>query len=269
MGFAVLRMKGKGPLSRAPRLSSFPFHPSTLPPFNPPMRLLAAALIALVSVPALAQPMPAPPPPGVISVSGEGVVSVSPDRARIRVGVVTRAATAPETLRQHEQDVLRVLTRVRQLGVADRDIRIESLSLGENYGENGRDGYVAQRTVTVTLDTLRLVPDLVAAVVSEGANQLQGIDYVVRDTREAEAQALDRAVADARAKAERIASASGVALGRVVGVQEAGAPQVGPPRPMFARAEASDAVAPTPGAYSAGSNDVVARVTVQFEIAGR
>ncbi len=233
------------------------------------MRLLVAALVALVSVPAFAQPMPAPPPPGVISVSGEGIVSVSPDRARVRVGVVTRAATAPEALRQHEQDVLRVLTRVRQLGVADRDIQLESLSLGENYGPNGPDGSVAQRTVTVTLDDLRLVPDLVAAAVSEGANQLQGIDYIVRDPRAAEGQALDLAIAAARAKAERIASASGVTLGRVVGVQEAGAPQVRPPGPMYARAEASDAVPPTPGAYSAGSSDVVARVNVQFEIAGR
>lgn len=233
------------------------------------MRLLLAALVALVSVPALAQPVAAPPPPGVISVSGEGVVRVSPDRARIRVGVVTRAATAPEALRQHEQDVSRVLTRVRQLGVADRDIQIESLSLGENYGPNGPDGYVAQRIVTVTLDTLRLVPDLVAAVVSEGANQLQGIDYVMRDTREAEAQALDRAVADARSKAERIASASGVVLGPVVAVQEAGAPRIGGLSVSGRSASVSMDVAPEPGAYSAGSNEVGARVTVQFAIAGR
>ena len=232
------------------------------------MRFLIAALAILSAGPAAAQPMPAPPPPGIISVSGEGAVSVSPDRARIRVGVVTRAATAPEALRQHEQDVVGVLTRVRQLGVADREIQLESLNLGENYGPNGPDGYVAQRAVTVTLDTLRLVPDLVAAVVSEGADQLQGIDYVVRDSRAAEAQALDRAVADARSKAERIASASGVTLGRVVGVQESGAPQVGPPGVYFARVASAD-VAPTPGAYSAGSNTVVARVTVQFEIAGR
>ena len=231
------------------------------------MRLLAAALLTLAAAAATAQPMPATPPPGVISVSGEGVVSVAPDRARIRVGVVTRAATAPDALRQHEQDVLRVLTRVRALGVADRQIQLESLSLGEDYDDGNRSGYRAQRTVTVTLDDLRLVPDLVAAVVSEGANQLQGIEYVASDTRTAEATALDRAVADARSKAERIASASGVALGRVVGVQESGAPQVGPPGAFFARAQSSDAVAPTPGAYSAGSNDVTARVSVQFEIA--
>lgn len=232
------------------------------------MLRLTAALLVLSAAPAFAQALP-PPPPGTITVSGEGRVSVAPDRALVRLGVLTRAATAPETLRQHEEDVARVLTRVRQLGVADREIQIEALQLSEGYGQNGPEGYQAQRVVTVTLDNLRLVPDLVAGVVSEGANQLQGIQYVVRDTAPAEARALDLAVADARAKAERIASASGVSLGAVAAVQEAGAPQVGPPGYFAGGLSASMDVAPEPGAYSAGSNEVVARVTIQFEIAGR
>lgn len=236
------------------------------------MRLLAAALVALVTLPAFAQPMPAHPMPGVISVGGDGVVSVAPDRALVRLGVLTRAATAPEALRQHETDVARVLTQVRRFGIADRDIQIEALSLGEDYGREGPEGYRAQRVVTVTLDSLRRVPDLVAAVVTEGANQLQGIEYVVRDTAPSEALALDRAVADARAKAERIASASGVTLGRVLAVQEAGAAQIAPPvlysRVADARGEAVAMIPPpNPGAYSAGSSEVTAHVTVQFEIA--
>ena len=222
---------------------------------------LAAALVVLAAAPAVAQGVD--PPPGTITVSGEGRVSVAPDRALVRLGVLTRAATAAETLRQHEDDVARVLTRVRRFGIADRDIQIEALSLNENYGNQGPEGYAAQRVVTITVDSLRIVPDLVAAVVTEGANQLQGIQYTVRDTSPAEARALDLAVADARAKAERVASASGVVLGRVVAVQEAGAAQVSPPGYFGNTRSVAMEVAPQPGAYSAGSNEVVARVTVQ------
>ena len=206
-----------------------------------------------------------------VTVSGQGRVSVAPDRALVRLGVLTRAATAPDALREHEEDVARVLTRVRGFGIADRDIEVNTLSLGEDYGPDGPDGYRAQRIVTVTMDSLRRVPDLVAAVVSEGANQLQGIEYVVRDTAPAEALALDRAVADARTKAERIASASGVRLGSVVAVQEGSGPTL--PRLLrYSRAESAAPAAapapPQPGAYSTGSSEVVADVVVQFLIAG-
>lgn len=237
------------------------------------IRLLTAlALVAVASAPSRAQyqPMPAvgPPVPGTIGVTGEGTVSVAPDRALVRLGVTTRAGTAAEALRAHEADMARVLTRVRQFGVADRDIQIEGLSLGENYGPNGPDGFVAQRVVTVTTDSLRAVPDLVAAVVSEGANRLDGLVYTVRDARPAEALALDAAVADARAKAERIAGAAGVTLGRVLAVQELDTVVGYPPMPYGRGAEVEMAVAAEPAAYSAGSNEVRARVAVQFEIVG-
>jgi len=226
-------------------------------------RLLLLAVAALASMSALAQAQPSAPPPNTITVTGEGRVAGTPDRAVVRLGVTTRAATAAEALRAHEADMARVLTRVRTLGIADRDIQIEALSLGENYGPNGPDGFAATRIVSVTTDDLRLVPELVAGVVGEGANRLDGLVYTMRDERPAVLQALDLAVADARAKAERLAAASGVRLGRVVGVQETPA-GFGPPMPMY-RAQAD--VTPNPAAYSAGSTRVDAAVVVTFEIA--
>ncbi len=231
------------------------------------IRLLAFALV-LLAAPARGQVVaPSPLVPGTITVSGEGLISVAPDRAVLRLGVTTRAETAAEALREHEADVARVLTRVRRFGIPDRQIQIEALSIHENYGQDGLDGVVAVRVVTVTTDSLRTVPDLVAAVVSEGANRLDGLTYTLRDAQPAQARALDAAVADARAKAERIAQAAGVALGRVVAVQE-GAVQMPFSPGRFAGLAASADVEAEPGAYSAGSSEVRARVVVQFEIAG-
>lgn len=225
------------------------------------LRRLAFALFLVRAASAQAPP---PPVMETVSVSGEGVVAAAPDRALVRLGVQTRAPSAVAALRAHEEDVARVLTRVRRFGIADRAIQIEGLSLGEFYGPNGPDGYVAQRVVTVTTDSLRRVPDLVAAVVAEGANQLQGLEYVVRDTRPAEALALDAAVADARRKAEQIASASGIRLGRVVAVQELD-PAAFAPSP-YGRVTARSASEGEPAAYSSGVSQVRARVLVLFEI---
>ncbi len=228
-------------------------------------RFLTLAAAALAALPAFAQAPTSPPvpPPNTITVTGEGRVAGVPDRAVVRLGVTTRAQTAAEALRAHEADMARVLTRVRQFGIADRDIQIQALALGEHYGPNGPDGFAATRIVAVTTDELRRVPELVAAVVGEGANRLDGLDYTMRDAQPLRLQALDLAVADARAKAERLAAASGVRLGRVVGVQEAPEGQLSP-MPLYRMSADAEA---TPAAYSAGRTLVEARVVVVFEIA--
>ncbi len=230
--------------------------------------LLAAALVAL---PAAAQPLHPPGSmPRTVTVAGDALVEAAPDRAVVRIGVNTEGQTAEATLSEHEQDVQRVLTALRGLGLADRQIEIQALSLGERWVEGGRrDGYTATRVVAVTVDDLRLVPDLVATAVAEGANRLDGLYYTLQDPDRYEDQALAEAFERARAKAQRIAAAAGLTVGRVVAVHEQGTTPP-PPMPMpYARAEmAMDMAAGNPGAYSAGTSEVRAAVVVTFALDG-
>lgn len=227
--------------------------------------VLAAVVLAAASA-ASAQPLvPAALAPNTVTVAGEGLVSAPPDRAVVRLGVQTQAPTAAAALRQHEDDMARVLTRVRQFGIADRDISIEALQLGDFYGPQGPDGYQAYRIVAVTVDSLRIVPELIATVVESGANRLDGVFYTLRDAGRYRDLALDEAVAQARAKALRLAAATGARLGDVVAIQEQGVGLVQP----FERhagmggAEAVEVDA-EPGAYSTGSSQVRAAVVVQY-----
>ncbi len=64
-----------------------------------------------------------------------------------------------------------------------------------------------------------------AAQTGQGGDTI--VVFKIPDRSELEAQAYEKAVADARAKAERIARLSGVKLGRVSFVQDQGAPQEG------------------------------------------
>jgi uncharacterized protein YggE len=234
------------------------------------MRLLLTAALAALAAPALAQPVRLEPAmmPRTVTVAGDALVEAAPDRAVVRIGLQTEGQTAQETLERHEQDVQRVLTAVRRAGIADRQIEIEALSLGERWVEGGRrDGFVANRVVAVTVDDLRLVPQLVSTAVAEGANRLDGLFYTLQDPDRYEDQALEQAFERARAKAQRIASAAGLTVGRVVAVHEQGVMPV-PPVPMpYARAEmAMDASAGHPGAYSAGTSEVRAAVVVTFAL---
>lgn len=227
------------------------------------------ALALGLAVPALAQPtrVELAPPPRTVTVAGDAVVPAPPDRALVTLGVETTGTEPAETLRRHEEDVQRVLTAVRNMGVPDRQIQIQSLSLNERYTNEGvREGYVASRSVTVTTDDLRQVPDLVATVVGEGANRLYGLSYVLRERARYEDQALTGAFARARAKAEGIAAASGLRLGDVVAVVEQGT-QPPPPMPLYrARAESMMAADGVGGAYSTGEQEVRAAVVVTYEL---
>ena len=226
-------------------------------------------LVLLVAVPAAAQVSPpvrpAGPIPNTVTVVGEATVYAPPDRARLRFGVETAGTVAAATFAEHEQEVEDVLTAVRRLGVPDRHISLEWVGLNERRDDRGRpDGYVASRMVTVTTDSLRLVSELVAAVVEAGGNRLAGLDYLLENDDRFEDQALAAAFDRAEAKARGLARAAGARLGPVVAVAEQG---TAPPVPLYrGAAMESYALDATPGAYSTGQREVRAAVVVTFTL---
>lgn len=206
--------------------------------------------------------------PNTITVTGEGIVSAPPDQAVVRLGILTQGETAAAALREHEDDMARVLQVVRGFGIADRQIAIEALNLGDYYGPQGPDGYQAYRVVAVTVDTLRIVPDLIASVVESGANRLDGVMYTLRDASAYQERALDLAMEAAYGKAARLAAAAGRGLGPVVAVQEQGVGVIQPYERFMAQATSVEevAVSAEPGAYSAGSSQVRGVIAVRFAL---
>ncbi|WP_420457119.1 SIMPL domain-containing protein [Rubrivirga sp.] len=232
------------------------------------MRTLLLALALLAAPAVAAQSVELDLDAGTITVVGSATVTAPPDRAVVRLGVQTRARTAAEALRQHEDDVARVLTQVRTFGVPDRQIVIEGLSLGENYGRDGPDGFIASRVVSVSTDSLRVVPELVASVVEVGANRLDGLFYTIKESGPYQDQALAQAMDRARAKAERLATAAGRRLGGVVAIVEQGGGVMQPFQrgPVAYDEVVVESMSAEPAAYSAGSSQVQASVVVRFTL---
>lgn len=232
------------------------------------MRPLVLTLALLVAPLAGAQVVELGLEDGTVTVVGSATVTAPPDRAVVRLGVQTRAASAAEALRQHEGDMARVLTQVRSFGIPDRQIVIEGLHLGENYGPEGPDGYVASRVVAVETDSLAAVPELVASVVEVGANRLDGLFYTLRESGPYQDRALDEAMARARTKAARLATAAGLQLGPVAAVLEQNAGFVQPyPRGGGGYDQVVvEAASAEPAAYSTGATEVRASVVVRFEL---
>jgi hypothetical protein len=210
-------------------------------------------------------------PSRTISVQGEGTVSVAPDRAVVRFGVVSRAETAEAARSQNADAAARAMNAVRDLDIPERRIRMEALQLQprREYNPETRQredkGYEATRQVVVEVDSLDRLPVLVTRVVQEGANRLSGIQYDLSDRDAIRNDALREAAEAARAKADLLATTLGARLGPVQEIREQ---SFSFPRPMMrmeaAAMKTADQAAPQPDAYAAGEIEVSASVQVTF-----
>jgi uncharacterized protein YggE len=155
----------------------------------------------------------------------------------------------------------RLIAALKAAGVAERDIRTQDVSVGPGYEGTGKpDDFVASNTVSVRIRDLDRAGEILDAAARAGANTVYG-PSLERSNREAlEGKALEDAVANARKRAEALAEAAGVEVGRVTAISETG-PTVGP-EPAFRALDAAAAEAP----IEKGTEEVQATVSVTFAI---
>jgi uncharacterized protein YggE len=160
-----------------------------------------------------------------------------------------------------------VLRELRRVAGPSADIRTSGYALEPNYrsprpgGAPEISGYTARNMVEVTTADLPSVGALIDTAMQAGANNIQRLEFSLKDRRAARAQALREATAAARADAETIASALGVKIVRVLSAQEGGEPPVRPMMMGMARMEAAPATPIEPGTL-----EVRATVTLQVEV---
>lgn len=241
--------------------------------------LNAGATLALFAAAAAASAQPPPTGPGgpsaggqppTVSVSATAQVSVDPDRAVVRLGAVAEAPEAADAQNRLNAIMQNVLEAVMGLGVPERDIRTEALSLSPVYRQPSPQraeeepritGYQAVNVVSVRLDDLDKIGDVVDAGIGAGANRLEGVSFELGDATAARSKALGDAVRNARAQAEAIAGAMGL---RIRGVDSvvAGGSQTSPPVPYGPRFAAEAFATP----IQPGQLDVSASVTVTYRV---
>jgi uncharacterized protein YggE len=241
---------------------------------------ILAPLFALVFSSAALQaqtpgmPMQAMQPVPVLVVNGESQIRIAPDQATVRLGVVRQTESADAAQQQANMVAQEVLAAIGRVGVKPQQIRTSRLTLSPVYAQR-RDtfqpprivAYSASNVVTVTLDDLTKVGPVVDAGLKAGANELQGVQFEIKNDLEARQQALKQAASEAKIKAQTMAEAMDIRLGAVLEIVEGGASIV--PQPFygggaeFARMAVADGP-PTP--VSPGDLEIRASVTVRYRI---
>lgn len=199
-----------------------------------------------------------------IVVTGTGQASAEPDMATVFLGVAREARTASAAMAEANEAAASVLGTLQQAGIAPRDVQTASINLSPVWDQSNAQprqirGYVASNDLTVRVRDLDGLGTLLDKVVGDGANRLNGLSFAIAETGELEDAARAAAVADARNKAETLATAAGVGLGAVLTISEGGG--LAQPSPMM-RGTMMEAAVP----IAAGEVDVRVSVTVVYSI---
>ncbi|WP_156842178.1 SIMPL domain-containing protein [Novosphingobium aquimarinum] len=247
-------------------------------------RTLAAALL-LAALPVAAHAQMAGPIPMIaegstlLTVTANGEATREPDLAMFSAGVTTQGTSASQALAENSTRMTAVIAALKRAGIAERDIQTSNLNLNPVYAQPKRMpdgsyqdeeraiiGYQASNTVSVKQRKLGEYGKVIDALVTAGANQVNGPSFMVDDSEGALDEARTKAMAAAQKRANLYARAAGLRVARIVSISESGGYA---PQPVMYRRAAMDAApaAPPPTPIAAGELELSSSVTVQFELA--
>ena len=206
-----------------------------------------------------------------ITVVGQGKASGTPDVAHISIGVETSGASAQEAVSANRAQMTTLLQKIKAAGIAAKDIQTSNFSIyadqqgkveGMPSSGAGADviTYRVTNQVNLTVRDITKLGDVLDQAVSAGANSVYGVSFEVDDPSKLEATAREKAVVDAKARAETLAKLNGVSVGEVLTVSEV----LGGVGPLYARVDVAAMGGGTP--IQPGEFEVNVSVQVTYSI---
>lgn len=204
-----------------------------------------------------------------ISVAGDGQVFATPDTFILSVVAQEKTKTTQEGFAQVGAKIASLKALMIQNGVAEKDIQSVNISINPNYiydnGKSTIDWFLATHGLTIKIRKLESVDQILTGVSTIAWVQIQSTSYDIDDKTELYRAARTLAIAKARAKAEDMAKATGISIGKVTSISEnqSSTPPIYQNQMMKVSnvGEMSDA-----GGISAGQLEVTTTVSINYEI---
>ena len=240
------------------------------------LKLLCLGLSVLLATtfigcdPQIVTPLLSSPDDRTIHVTGSGSVVGEPDIATLNLGVSAEKASVEEAREVAASAMTDVIETLKANNIAENDIRTENFSIHPQYDytDNGRvlRGYRVNNTVNAKVRELETLSDIIDDAAAAGGDIVivNAIQFMIEDATALQTQARALAVKHAEAKAQTLAEASGVTLGKPVTITET--QFGGGPRIAFAESAAFDDSARSSTPIEAGELTVTVNVTIVYEI---
>lgn len=162
-------------------------------------------------------------PPKIVKTTGTAEIKVTPDRAVIQVGVERQSATAKSAKAAVDKTSRKILAALKGASIDEKDIQTAYLELQPTsyYEKQVRiNNFTATQSLSVTVRDLSHLDNVMDAVMSAGANRIDGIEYQSSELRKYRDQARDEAGIAAKEKAVALAQALGNQVGKTYSIEE-------------------------------------------------
>jgi uncharacterized protein YggE len=257
--------------------------------FSSPLNRLLGSILLIVGILALIsyavvnfdQADISQPYRGSISVTGVGEVMSIPDIGQFSFSVMASGTTATDAQTASTNSINALTAYLKEQGVEEKDIKTQDYNLYPKYrfeetpcdfsfgfcpgGEQIADGFEVSQTISVKVRDTAKSGALLAGVGERGATNISGLAFVIDDLEPIKAEARTKAIADAKAKAEKMADDLGVKIVKFMSFYEN---EGSYPEPYFARSEMSmDSVGSAmPANVPMGENTTSVTVNLTYEI---
>lgn len=216
-----------------------------------------------------------------IWVSGTGKVTVTPDVATLQLGIEAQEASVGEAQAKASEAMDKVMTALTSNGVAEKDVQTQYFRIRQRtrWDEAQQQevviGYRVTNQVVAKIRDMDKVSTVIDAVVAAGGDytRINNLNFAVDDPSAYYDEAREKAMADAKDKAEQIASLAGMKLGDptyisegiVTPVSRGAVYGLSAPMPVPAPAPAP---APAPS-ISPGEIEISVNMQIAYSIAGK
>ena len=159
-----------------------------------------------------------------ITVGGEAVVNVKPDKVVVSFGIETWDPDINVSKQKNNDILKKAVAAMKECGVQEKDIQTDQLSIEPrwhgSYEKQNFIGYFVTNTVMVTLSEVKTVEQLVSSALAAGVTHIHGLDFQTTEFKKYREEARDLALKAAKEKAEKMSAVLGQTIGRPLQISE-------------------------------------------------
>ncbi len=199
---------------------------------------------------------------------GTGKAAAAPDQAIINLGITQTSSSVSDAQSKTNSTAEKIINGLKDLDIPEKNIKTTNYSINPNYSFSGESQRITGYFVTQSLEVrapIEKTNQAVDAATLNGANLVGNISFTLNGEKktELENEARREAVVKAKQKAQGLAKASGIKLGKIINVTET-SPDF--PRPILLEADKAQGSAETQTTnITPGETSVEITVTLTFE----
>ncbi len=208
-----------------------------------------------------------------IWVTGEGEITLTPDIALVRLGIEAQQTTVAEAQAEATAAMEKVMAALVDNGVAEKDIQTQYFSIyqvtrwDDFKNQEIVIGYRVTNKVNAKMRDIDKTATTIDAIAVAGGDltRIDNISFSIDEPSRYYGEMREKAIADAKAKAEQLAGLAGVKLGKATYISEG--IQVSPPiYPRYEYGITAPAAPVVETPISPGETEVILYIQIAYAI---